>query len=115
MIKLEIYIQDKVVRDLDSKELIKYFLNHQSKDIYIKLVLHCFCVAAVTFSVECSVESLVSRYETHFDKSRQLKEEGADYEIVISENGPLLHMADPVIKRSLNHYFRDNNKRLNGR
>ena len=59
MIKLEIYIQDKEVKDLDSKELIKYFLNHQSKDIDIKLVLHCFCVAAVTFSVEWSVESLV--------------------------------------------------------
>ena len=40
----------------------------------------------------------------------QLKEEGADLEMIISENGPVFHMADPVIKRSLNHYFRQQQK-----
>ena len=34
------------------------------------------------------MESLVSVYETHFDKTRQVSEETALDEMVISENGP---------------------------
>ena len=98
------------IDEIDCKELIKFFLNNNFEDIDIKLVIHCFCVAAIKFSVESSVESLVSRYESHFTKGRQLGEEEADFEMYISENGPLLHKADPIIKRSLDSYFKEHNK-----
>ena len=42
------------------------------------------------FSVESSVESLISRYECHFDKSRQLSQERSTQEMFLSENGPIL-------------------------
>ena len=118
ILKLEPLIENKTDDDLeeiDSKELIKLFLNEDNEECDIKLVLHCFCVAAVKFSVESSVESLVSRYETHFDKGRQLSESEADLEMEISENGPLIHRADPVIKRSLDNYFKDKNQKGHGR
>ena len=52
--------------------------------------MHSICCAAIKVSVESNVESLVSRYETHFDKSRQLSEESAMEEMMIAENGPTL-------------------------
>ena len=52
--------------------------------------MHSICCAAIKVSVESNVESLVSRYETHFDKSRQLFEEFAMEEMMIAENGPTL-------------------------
>ena len=55
-----------------------------------EIILHCFCVVAVKFSVESSVESLISRYECHFDKSRQLSQERSTQEMFLSENGPIL-------------------------
>ena len=49
-----------------------------------------YCLVYVKYSVESSVESLISRYEVHFDKSRQLSEEKAHMEMFVSENGPIL-------------------------
>ena len=115
ILQLEEYIENNDVNSLDSKELMTYFFNNNSDHVDMKLVLHCLCVAAVKFSVESSVESLVSRYERHFDKGRQLHETDANHEMAISENGPMLHNADPVIKRSLNKYVRDHNKSGKGR
>ena len=51
---------------------------------------------AVKYSVELSVESLISRYEVHFDKSRQLGEEKAHMEMFVSMNGPVR----PIIEGS---------------
>ena len=48
---------------------------------------------------------LVSRYENHFTASRQLTEENALNEMIISENGPNLHEANGVLERVLNDYW----------
>ena len=77
--------------------------------------MHCFSVAAVKLSVESSVESLVSRYEKHFDKTRQLTEEHAKEEMIIAENGPILVRADPLIKRALDSHFKEHNSQQHGR
>ena len=50
-------------------------------------MMHCLSTVAVKYSVESSVESLISRYETHFDRKRQLAEENAHQEMVIAEVG----------------------------
>ena len=55
--------------------------------------MHVICTAAIKVSVESDVESLVSRYETHFDKSQQLTKNAALEEIMIAENDPnLVHL-----------------------
>ena len=116
LVKLEYHIKDKTVKDLDSKNLIKDFLRSDKK-LYqeIEVIIHCFSVAAVKLSVESSVESLVSRYEKHFDKARQLTEENANEEMLIAENGPIPVRADPLIKRALDRFFKDNNEQQSGR
>ena len=69
------------------------------------MIVHCLCVVAVKFSVESSVESLISRYEIHFDKTRQLTAHNAHMEMFIAENGPTLVRADKLLKRALDKYF----------
>ena len=54
------------------------------------------------------VESIVSRYEKHFDLSRQPDEEHALNEMVIAENGPLLHHADEILELAMDRYWRKN-------
>ena len=87
----EVYIGKREAKDIDSKTVIKDFLRDDKK-LYRgnEIILHCFCVVAVKFSVESSVESLISRYECHFDKSRQLSQERSTQEMFLSENGPIL-------------------------
>ena len=70
----------------------------------------CLATAAVKVSVESVVESLVSRYETHFDKKRQLSEIHALDEMVIAENGPELVHADKILICAMNKYWHDQSK-----
>ena len=55
---------------------------------------------------ESVVESLVSRYEKHFDSSRQPTEQHSLDEMIIAENRPLLHHADEILERAMNRYWR---------
>ena len=57
-------------------------------------------------SVESVVETVVSRYEKHFDKSRKLDEEQALDEMEISENGPNLFKAGPLLLISMDKYWK---------
>ena len=56
------------------------------------------------------VESLVSRYKTHFDKKRQLKEEYALEEMEIAENGPELVHADKILVSAMGKYWQEMSK-----
>jgi hypothetical protein len=62
--------------------------------------------ASVKISVESVVESLVSRYEGHFNKNRSLEENNALDEMIIAENGPGLFQADKVIANAMNQYWK---------
>ena len=73
--------------------------------------MHCICTAAVKVSVESVVETLVSRYEQHFDSSRQLSEDHNLEAMQISENGLLLQHADVLLDRAMTEYWKDNNDR----
>ena len=94
--------------DYDSKVIIKHFLADPDLHIGIELTLNCLAASAVKVSVESVVESLVSRYECHFDSSRQLKEEHALDEMIIAENGPDIVHADKLLISAMNQYWKDN-------
>ena len=64
-------------------------------------IIHCLLAMAVKYSLESIVESLISRYQVHFDKSHQLGEEKAHMEMFMSMNGPVLVRADPLLKRAM--------------
>ena len=65
---LERNIQNTEEKNLDSKTIIKEFLSDTELFSGIELTLHCIITSAVKISVESVVESLVSRYESHFDR-----------------------------------------------
>ena len=72
-----------------------------------EVIIHCLLALAVKYSMESSVETLISRYEVHFDKSGQLGEEKAHMEMFVSQNGPVLVRADPLLKRAMDKFFKD--------
>ena len=74
---------------LRSMKILEDFLNTDMKLFEgLEITMQGILCAAVKISVESVVESLVSRYEKHFDKSRKLTEENALDEMEISANGP---------------------------
>ena len=79
-----------------------------TKFVSCRLIVHCICAACLKVSVESVVESIVSRYEKHFSSSRQPSEEHALNEMVIAENGPLLHHADTILERAMDKYWKEN-------
>ena len=92
---------------LDSKEITQSFLKKENTALFrnIKVIIHLICVACVNVSVESVVESLVSRYEKHFDSSRQPTEQHSlDEMIIAAENRPLLHHADEILERVINQH-----------
>ena len=112
----EQYIEGKGIDKIDSKQVLRDYLNTESK-LYVgnEIIIHCLLSVAVKYSVESSVESLISRYEVHFGPGRQLDQENAHMEMYTAENGPILVMADPLIKRALDKYFKDHNQRGGGK
>ena len=106
LLVLEKHIKDNKTKSYDSKELIKQFLDSGLK-LYkgIEITLQSICAAAIKISVESDVESLVSRYENHFTVDRQLDEEKADDEMLISENGPALQNADRTLKNAMDKFW----------
>ena len=56
---------------LDSKEIIQSILKNENIALYsnVKVINRLVCVACVKVSIESVVESLLSRYEKHFDSS----------------------------------------------
>ena len=73
---LEDHIKSKSKKTLDSKDIIRDFLDIDKK-LYkgVEITVHCICAAAIKISVESDVESLVSRYEKHFKADRQFCED----------------------------------------
>ena len=91
---------------LDTKEIIQTILKKENIALFrnVKVIIHLICVACAKVSVESVVESLVSRYEKHFDSSRQPTEQKSLDEMIIAENGPLLHYTDEILERAMNQY-----------
>ena len=90
---------------LDSKEIIESILKKENIGLFrnVKVIIH-------LISVESVVESLVSRYEKHFDSSRQPAEQHSLNEMIIAaESRPLLHHADEILERVMNQYWRVGN------
>ena len=100
---------------LQNRKLIQYMIGSEGSNKFkeVRVVVHIILTACLKVSVESIVESLVSRYENHFTSSRQLTEEHALDEMIISENGPNLHEADSILERALNKYWSKNS--VNGK
>ena len=104
---LEIHTKHFNEKELDSKNIIKDLLCESKLFTGIELTLHSIITASIKTSVESVVESLVSRYETHFDAKRQLKEIHALDEMIIAENGPNLVHADKLLTSAMDKYWKE--------
>ena len=69
-------------------------------------VLDILCQAAVKKTVESVVESWVSVLEHHSNKSRNLKSETIQSEMMIAINGPLVQHSQPVVEEAMTIYWR---------
>ena len=107
---IDVITKDKDESELDSKSLIKLLLTEHDLYSGVELTLQSIVASAVKISVESVVESLVSRYETHFDKKRQLKEVHALEEMEIAENGPELVHADKILTNAMEKYWHENSR-----
>ena len=108
---LEDYAKQKDIKKITSMSVLQDFLRTDLKLFDgIELVLHGILCAAVKVSVESVVESLVSRYESHFNKNRNLEERNAMDEMLIAENGPTIFKADSVLLAAMTNYWNHNSK-----
>ena len=67
--------------------------------------IHLIYVACIKVSVESVIESLVLRYEKHFDSSRQPTKQHYLEKLIIADNGSLLHHVDEILERAMNQYW----------
>ena len=70
--KLERFYKGTDLKPLTSIDIIKSLLQQEALFSDVEFIIHCFCTACIKISFESVVESLVSRYENHFDTSRQM-------------------------------------------
>ena len=109
--KLEDYVKNKDIKKITSMSILQDFLKTKLNLFEgVELILHGIVCGAVKVSVESVVESLVSRYESHFNKNRTLDEKNAMDEMLIAENGPTIFQANSVLKAAMNKYWKENSK-----
>ena len=85
---------------LDSKKIIQSILNKETITLFSndKIIGYLNCTSGVKFSVESVVQSLVSRYERHFDSSQQSVEQHSFDEMIIAE------ITDEKLERATKQY-----------
>ena len=107
LVRLEQVVRNRKSDDLDSKELIKLFLR-SDKELYtgIEMIIHSICVSAVKISVESVIESLTSKFEIHFNKFRNVNEDTAYNEMMVSVNGPSPAQCDKVVMAAMKQYLK---------
>ena len=71
----------------------------------IKLICQVIAEASLKVSVESVVESVISNYENHFHKNRNVKEDTAVNEMEIIVNGPELSKSNKILRSALEKYF----------
>ena len=67
------------------------------------------CQSVVKISVESVIESLTSKFEIHFSKFRNVKEETACNEMMVSVNGPAPSKSKPVVMAAMKRHFKGPN------
>ena len=103
---LESYVNQNDIKKLSSMSILKDFLNSKKLFEGAEIAMQAILCASVKISVESVVESLVSRYEGHFNKNRHLAEKNALDEMMIAENGPSLFRSDTVVSNAMNRYWK---------
>ena len=99
-------ISIKELKSVDPKEILKKFFNPGEKLFDgIEMILQAVAVSAVKHSCESVLESLVSKFENHFDCRRNLGEDSSAEEFEIAVNGPSLAHCDSIVKESMNLYW----------
>ena len=90
LVRLEQVVKNKK-KDLDSKELIKLLYKG------IELIIHSICVSAVKIFVKSVIKSLMSKFEIHFNKFRNVNEDTAYNKMMVNGNRPSPAQCDQVV------------------
>ena len=101
-------MEERDLTKITSMSILKDFLSSKANLFNgVEIAMQSIVCASIKISVESVVESLVSRYESHFTKNRNLDESNALDEMTIAENGPSIFKADKILSNAMNKYWRD--------
>ena len=96
---------DQNLEKTDPKDLIHNFSSLPGLYEGIELVMRATYEACVKISVESVAESVISVYNQHNSKIRNIGEENANNEFFIAYNGPEIGEADEVLRDALDLHF----------
>ena len=95
------------LKKVDPKEIIKVFLDPNKKLFEgVEFIVQAMAVSCVKHSCESVLESLVSKFENHFDERRNMGEESAAEEFEIAVNGPNLANCDSVVREAMDLHWK---------
>ena len=95
---------------MDPKELIKQFMVDEKLYTEIEFVMQACVVGSIKISVESIAESMISKYNIHNSKIRQIADDIAEEEMMVDYNGPEIGEADKMLMEALHIHFKDNPK-----
>lgn len=98
-----------VTENMDSKDIIKMFLNSKAK-LYegFQMILYAIISSCISFGIESTAESAISTYNLLNSSLRVLKDETCENEMFICINGPNLSESDSVLRHAIIEYFKKN-------
>ena len=98
---------NEILDKKDPKELIKLFSSSPQLYEGIELLMRATYEACIKISVESvgDSESIISIYNQHQSKIRNISEDNANDELLISFNGPEVGEADNILKQALDLHF----------
>ena len=107
--KLTVKYKIEELETLDAKELIKNFFDPVGKLFAgIEMVMQAIAVSAVKQSCESILESMVSKYEHHFNSQRNMAEDNINKAFFLAVNGLIVL---GIVKVSLKSLWTDTGNR----
>ena len=93
---------EKELSRTDPKDIIKKYFDPTLRLLEnIEMIVQAMAVACVKHSCESVLESLVSKFENHFDERRNMGEDSAAEEFEIAVNGPNIANCDSIVKEAM--------------
>ena len=105
--RLTVKYKIEELETLDAKELIKNFFDPVGKLFTgIEMAMQAIAVSAVKLSCESTLESMVLKYEHHFNSQRNMAENNINNAFFVAVYRPSLGHCESVIKVAMDRYWK---------
>ena len=105
--RLTVKYKIEELETLDAKELIKNFFDPVGKLFTgIEMAMQAIAVSAVKLSCESTLESMVLKYEHHFNSQRNMAENNINNAFFVAVYRPSLGHCESVITVAMDRYWK---------